>query len=55
MMEIFHQSAVANAIYLGGGGSISDRDASRINKLIHKAGTIIAQNLEAFERQEVTE
>lgn len=30
-------------------GSISTRDASRINKLIHKAGTITGQSLEPFE------
>lgn len=33
----------------GGWGSISARDANRINKLIQKARSIIGQNVEAFE------
>lgn len=32
----------------GGGGGGSIRDASGVNKLIHKGGFIIAQNPEAF-------
>ena len=52
MLEIFYQSKVASAIYCAvvcWGSSISARGASRINKLIPKAGSIIGQNLETFE------
>lgn len=51
-LEIFYQAVVADAIYLPAtfsACSISAMDASRMNKLIHKARTIIHQNPEAFE------
>jgi len=43
---------VCDAIYFAvacWGSSISSRDASRINKLIRKAGTVIGLKLETFE------
>lgn len=52
MLEISYQSVGASAIYFAvvcWAGSISVRDASRMNELIHKAGTIIGKNLEVFE------
>ncbi|KAK3514726.1 hypothetical protein QTP70_029193, partial [Hemibagrus guttatus] len=52
MLEIFYQSVVASGIYsvvVCWGGSISARDASGINKLILKAGSIIGHKMETFE------
>ena len=52
MLEIFYQSAMASAIYFAlvcWGSSISAKDASRTNKLIGKAGTVIGLKLETFE------
>lgn len=53
MLETIYQSAVARDIYFAvvcwEGGRIRARDASRINKLIHKAGLITGQNMKAFE------
>ena len=52
MLEIFYQSVMASAIYFAvvcWGSSISARDASRINKLIRKAGSVMGLKLETFE------
>ncbi|KAL3063508.1 hypothetical protein OYC64_003138 [Pagothenia borchgrevinki] len=52
MLEIFYQSVVASALFFAAvcwGGSIRDGDTSRINKLIRKAGSVIAIKLDPFE------
>lgn len=52
MLEIFYQYVVASVISFAVvccGGSISSRDASRINRVIRKAGSIIGQRLDTFD------
>ena len=44
MLQIFYQSAVASVLFYAAvcwGGSVMDKDARRLNKLVKKAGSVL--------------
>ena len=54
MLRMFYRSVVESALFYvmacwgGGGGSIKKKDASRLNKLVRKAGSIVGTELESM-------
>ena len=52
MLRMFYQSAVASVLFYAAvcwGGSVMDKDAKRLNKLVKKAGSVLGERLDSLE------
>ena len=52
MLRMFYQSAVASVLFYAAvcwGGSMMDKDAKRLNKLVKKAGSVLGESLDSLE------
>ncbi|KAK3537287.1 hypothetical protein QTP70_006980 [Hemibagrus guttatus] len=51
MLQMFYQTVVASALFYAAvcwGGSIKKKDASRLDKLVRKAGSIVGSELDSL-------